>query len=96
MQVSRNLWKYIKEKNSGRNKTDVFLSNTFAAQLYSRIKDYPYIQVEKLYLDKDTMLDDEKHKDDGMHRESKRDKLIQQLFSIQLIVQLYKVQRYNE
>jgi len=89
-------WKYIKGENKGRNKTEVFLSNPFAAQLYSRIKDYPYTQVEKLYLDKDTLLDDKKHEDNEMRREPKRDKLLQQLFSIELIIQLYKAQKYNE
>lgn len=89
-------WKYVKGENKDRNKTEVFLSNPFAAQLYSRIKDYPYTQVEKLYLDKDTLLDDKKHQDNEMRREPKRDKLLQQLFSIELIIQLYQAQKYNE
>jgi len=94
--VTKLNWQYIKGENKGRNKTEVFLSNPFAAQLYSQVKDYPYIQVEKLYLDKDTLLDDKKNEDNEMRREPKRDKLLQQLFSIQLIIQLYQTKKYNE
>ena len=76
-------------ENKDKNKTEVFLSDKFASQLYDQVKIYPYAQVEKLYLDKDTLLDDKKYEDDEMRREPKRDKLLQQLFSIQLIIQLY-------
>lgn len=89
-------WQYVRGENKGRNKTEVFLSDSFNKQLYALVRDCPYIQVEKLYLDKDMLLDDKKYEDNEMSQEPKRDKLLQQLFSIELIIHLYQAKKYNE
>lgn len=96
--VSKLTWKYVKGCNAGKNKTEVFLSDADRQRLYEHVKDCPYTQIEKLYLDKDILLDDKKYLDNAnaIHRETKRDKLLQQLFEIQTIIELYQKKQYNE
>ena len=53
--------------------------------------------MKKIYLDKDSLIDDKKDDiDDESKSSSKRDDIIKHLFKIQLLVQLYEDKRYSE
>ncbi len=60
-------------------------------------KRYPFESFKKIYLDKDSLLDDtKKDKEDENKKGTKRDDLIKHLFKIQSNINLYKEERYNE
>ncbi|WP_419782145.1 hypothetical protein [Malaciobacter marinus] len=60
-------------------------------------KQYPFDVFKKIYLDKDSLLDDtKKDKEDENKKGTKRDELIKHLFKIQNNINLYKEERYNE
>lgn len=67
------------------------------AELYSILKDKPFLEVRKIYLDKDGLIDDKKdNKSDENRTGSKRDRLIKHLFKIYNNVSLYENRQYNE
>ncbi len=94
--VKKLTWKYARGENAGRNKTDVFLEDKRNILLYEYIKNWPYEKVLRIYLDKDSLIDDKKKLDNVISREPKRDKLIQHLFLIQELLELYQNNQYNE
>lgn len=69
-------------------------SNT---ELYDFAKNQNYELFSKIYLDKDSLIDDKKqNKDTESKKGSKRDALIRHLFRIQDNISLYKDRKYNE
>ncbi|MFD1674812.1 UvrD-helicase domain-containing protein [Alicyclobacillus fodiniaquatilis] len=89
-------WSYVKGANKGRHHKDVLLDDDIAAQLYGHVKDWPYSKIQSIYLDKDSLIDDKVVIDGVIVREPKRDRLIQHLFKIQNIIELYNKKSYNE
>ncbi|MCI6482772.1 MAG: AAA family ATPase [Selenomonadaceae bacterium] len=89
-------WKYVKGTNSGKQHLEVLLEKEEAKVLYDYIKAWSYEKVSRIYMDKDSLLDDKVETDGGDVREAKRDYLIQHLFKIQDLIYLYKNSRYNE
>lgn len=78
-------------------KKDILLADPIKAALYNQLKDKPFSHVQKIYLNKDALIDDKKQdKDDENKRGSKRDNLIKHLFKIQNNISLYKNKKYNE
>ncbi len=66
-------------------------------ELYDSAKAYNYNIISKIYLDKDSLIDDKKQDvDDENKKGSKRDDLIKHLFKIQNNISLYKTEQYNE
>ncbi|HLA57826.1 MAG TPA: UvrD-helicase domain-containing protein [Puia sp.] len=64
--------------------------------LYDELKDVPFSEVRKIYLDKEALIDDKKQDDsDETKKGSKRDNLIRHLFKIQFNIHLYKNKQYN-
>lgn len=78
-------------------KKDVLLSEQKNIELYNQLKDKPFSEVRRMYIDKDQLIDDKKQdEDDDNKKGSKRDDLIKHLFKIQTNIYLYINRRYNE
>ena len=91
--------KYDLKNRQGEPKKDILLSNPETLNLYNQLKEKPFSLVRKIYLTKDSLIDDKKQdKDDKNKKGSKRDNLIQHLFKIQNCIYLYlhKENRFNE
>ncbi len=66
-------------------------------ELYEEAIKYNFDEFNKIYLDKDALLDDKKDDGDSESKAaSKRDNLIKHLFKIQMNINLYKEKKYNE
>ncbi|WP_094603275.1 ATP-dependent DNA helicase Rep [Sporomusa silvacetica DSM 10669] len=89
-------WYYSNGENRGRHHKDVLLDDNAAAQIYDHIKEWPYTKVQRIYLDKDSIIDNKIVVDGVTVREPKRDRLIQHLFKIQQMIELYHSKNYNE
>jgi DNA helicase-2/ATP-dependent DNA helicase PcrA len=89
-------WIYKRGVNAGKQHKSVLLEDELSASLYNHIKDWPYQNVLKIYLDKDNLIDDKVVINGIVIREPKRDRLIQHLFNIQEIIDLYMNKQYNE
>lgn len=78
-------------------KKDVLLSEQKNIELYNQLKNKPFSEVRRMYIDKDQLIDDKKQdEDDDNKKGSKRDDLIKHLFKIQTNIYLYINRRYNE
>lgn len=67
------------------------------SEQFEDAKQYPFDVFKKIYLDKDSLLDDtKKDKEDENKKGTKRDELIKYLFKIQNNINLYKEEKYNE
>lgn len=78
-------------------KKDILLADPVKAELYNQLKDKPFSEVRKIYLNKDALIDDKKQDEDDENRKgSKRDNLIKHLFKIQNNISLYQNKKYNE
>ncbi|MDO3678896.1 UvrD-helicase domain-containing protein [Paenibacillus ehimensis] len=78
-------------------KKDLIIQDPKLNELYNRLKDKPYSEVKKIYLDKESLIDDKKQDEDDENKKgSNRDPLIKHLFKIQSTVHLYKEKNYNE
>jgi len=78
-------------------KIDLIKSVSWQLELYNQIKDKPFNHVRKIYLNKDSLIDDKKDDVDSDNKKgSKRDNLIKHLFKIQDIIFLYESRCYNE
>lgn len=82
------------------SKKEKILQEPKNIELYNQLKDKPFFEVKKLYLDKDLLLDDKKDNEmdeekDGKVR-SQRDDLIKHLFKIQEMINLYDKKKYND
>jgi len=78
-------------------KKDILLSDPQNVELYDQLKNKPFSEVRRMYLDKDQLIDDKKQdEDDEKKKGSKRDNLIRHLFKIQTNIILYKNKQYNE
>ncbi|MDM5270774.1 AAA family ATPase [Sulfurovum sp. zt1-1] len=85
-------------KNRQRQlKKDIILANQADRELYDQLKDVPFVEVRKIYLDKDQLIDDKKQTEDEESKKgSKRDNLIKHLFKIQQAISLYQSGKFNE
>ena len=78
-------------------KKDVLLKDPFNNDLYNQLKEMPFLEVRKIYLSKDALIDDKKQDEkDQSKNNSKRDNLIKHLFKIENNIMLYKAGKYNE
>ncbi|MBL7704391.1 MAG: ATP-dependent helicase [Taibaiella sp.] len=78
-------------------KKDILLTDPIKAELYNQLKDKPFSEVRKIYLNKDALIDDKKQDEDDENKKgSKRDNLIKHLFKIQNNISLYQNKKYNE
>src|SRR5690606_14388315 len=78
-------------------KKEVLLADPINAELYNELKDKPFSEVRKIYLNKDALIDDKKQDEDDENRKgSKRDNLVKHLFKIQNNISLYQNKKYNE
>ena len=89
-------WPYKSGERKGRQRRDVLLEDELSKRLFEHVGNWPYQKVQRIYLDKDNLIDDKIVVDGITIREPKRDRLIQHLFKIQEIISLYKNNRYNE
>lgn len=64
--------------------------------MYDLVKNMKFIDVKKIYFDKDNLISDKKAIDETSSTQSKRDKLIRHLFKIQSLVKMYKEKKYND
>lgn len=89
--------KFMLKYRSKQLKKEVILSCPNNKHLYDSLKDKPFSEVRRIYLDKDSLIDDKKESEDEESKKgSKRDNLIKHLFKIQNIIQLYNDGMYNE
>ena len=78
-------------------KKDILLADPTKAELYNQLKDKPFSEIRKIYLNKDALIDDKKQDEGDENRKgSKRDNLIKHLFKIQNNIALYQSKKYNE
>ncbi|WP_299180153.1 ATP-dependent helicase [uncultured Aquimarina sp.] len=85
-------------KNRQRQlKKDVILSDPDNAKLYDQLKNIPFSEVRKIYLSKDSLIDDKKQNSEEENKKgSKRDNLIKHLFKIENNISLYKNNQFND
>lgn len=85
-------------KNRQRElKKDVLLADPIKAELYNQLKNKPFSEIRKIYLNKDALIDDKKQDEDDENKKgSKRDNLIKHLFKIQNNISLYQNKKFNE
>lgn len=83
-------------ENRGKSKFEVFIKEPENKKLYDLVKNMKFIDVKKIYFDKDNLISDKKAIDEISSTQSKRDKLIRHLFKIQSLVKMYKEKRYND
>lgn len=85
-------------KNKQRQlKKDILLSDSQNVQLYNQLKNKPFSEVRKIYMDKDQLIDDKKQDEDDENKKgSKRDNLIRHLFKIETNISLYVNKQYND
>lgn len=85
-------------KNRQRElKKDILLLEADKKLLYDQLKDLKFSEVRKIYLDKDSLVDDKKQDEDDENKKgSKRDNLIKHLFKIQNNINYYQNKNYNE
>lgn len=89
--------KYDLKNRQKESKKDILLSNPETLNLYNQLKEKPFSLVRKIYLTKDSLIDDKKQDEDDKNKKGpKRDNLIQHLFKIQNCIYLYKENRFNE
>ncbi|WP_395054334.1 UvrD-helicase domain-containing protein [Flavobacterium sp.] len=78
-------------------KKDVILANIQNLELYNKLKNKSFSEVRKIYLDKDSLIDDKKQDaEEESKKGSKRDKLIKHLFKIQTNIFLYQNNFIND
>ena len=77
-------------ENRGKSKFEVFIKEPENKKLYDLVKNMKFIDVKKIYFDKDNLISDKKAIDETSSTQSKRDKLIRHLFKIQSLVKMYK------
>lgn len=78
-------------------KKDILLSDPQNVKLYEQLKNKPFSEVRRMYVNKDQLIDDKKQDEDNEKKKgSKRDNLIRHLFKIQTNIILYKNKQYNE
>ncbi len=78
-------------------KKNILLADPVKVELYNQLKDKPFSEVRKIYLNKEALIDDKKQDENGENKKgSKRDGLIKHLFKIQNNIYLYQNKRYNE
>lgn len=87
-------WK--KKTQKDRQYLDIFLENEINRKCYDLVKDKLFLDVIKIYFDKDNLISDKKEIDEEKSTSSKRDKLIRHLFKIQSVIQMYKNKNYND
>jgi len=76
-------------------KKDILLAT--APHLYAELKDLPWEEVRKIYIDKEALIDDKKQDVlDENRKGSKRDYLVKHLFKIQDTIYYYKQKDYRE
>ncbi|ANO49350.1 ATP-dependent DNA helicase UvrD [Flavobacterium columnare] len=79
------------------SKKDKLLSNEENKLLYEKLRDKPFIEVKKIYIDKDHLIDDKKEvEDEESKKGSKRDNLIKHLFKIQHTLSYYENKNFPE
>ncbi|PKQ89046.1 ATP-dependent helicase [Paenibacillus sp. BGI2013] len=84
-------------KNRSKLRKDIITENPIHSVLYDELKNELFSKVSKIYLNKDSLIDDKKQEEQDINKEgSKRDALIKHLFKIQTIIQLYKDKLYND
>lgn len=87
-------------KGRGKDKRlrkELLLEDPQTKPLYEMLGSFPFSVVGKIYLNKDSLIDDKKQDEDDENKKgSKRDKLIKHLFKIQTNIHLYKEKHYNE
>lgn len=89
--------KYDLKNRQRESKKNILLSNPETLNLYNQLKEKPFSLVRKIYLTKDSLIDDKKQDEDDKNKKgSKRDNLIKHLFKIQNCIYLYKENRFNE
>lgn len=84
------------KENRGKRQIDVFLEDARNRELYESVKNLPYEEVKKIYIEKDNLISDKKEADEIGSVKSNRDKLIRHLFKIQSIVDMYEKGDYYD
>ena len=87
-------WKYTRGANKGKSHLEVL--KTQYLDLYKHVQAETYEQVAKIYMNKDSLIDEAVIVDGVTIREAKRDYIIQHLFKIQDIIYLYESKMYHE
>ena len=78
-------------------KKDKLLSNGENKLLYEKLKDKAFIEVKKIYIDKDHLIDDKKEVEDEENKKgSKRHNLIKHLFKIQHTLSYYENKNFPD
>ncbi len=89
-------WVYKRNPNKDKHHLDVALLDKSFCEAYELVKNKPFVEVKKIYIDKDYLISDKKEIDEEKSTKSKRDKLIRHLFKIQHIINCYETGDYNE
>lgn len=89
--LEENLSLIIGKNNCGKTSFLSILNKFIGSQ--SSTNNFTY---KKIYLDKDSLIDDKVVIDGVTIKEPKRDRLIQHLFKIQELISLYESKQYNE
>ncbi len=87
-------WRYTRGANNGKSHLEVLKAQYL--DLYKHVQAEAYGQVAKIYMNKDSLIDEAVEVDGVTIREAKRDYIIQHLFKIQDIIYFYENGMYHE
>lgn len=88
--------KSVLARRNGVLRIDEIKSNPYSLELYNILKDKPFLEVRKIYIDKESLIDDKKDDVDSESKKgTRRDIIIKQLFKIQTAIQLFENGDFN-
>lgn len=91
-----NTFEEIVNKILTKKRKEKILEEPKAKGLYESVKDWPFKQVKKIYLNKSQLIGAKKATPEDDRKDDKRDKLIRHLFNIQECIFFYENKKYNE
>ena len=85
------------KNRQGRLKIEDIKEEPEHLELYNMLRDKPFSSVQKIYLDKDSLIDDKKDDPESENsRNSRRDPIIKHLFKIQDVIHCYETGNFND
>lgn len=87
--------KITRGDNINKTRLEVLLEDSRKKGMYDFVKDWSFNKVKKIYLDKETLLDDSANVNSSKTKVSKRDDLLKHLFKIQNIIYMYNNKDYS-
>ncbi|WP_167495228.1 UvrD-helicase domain-containing protein [Eubacterium maltosivorans] len=90
------VWNYNSKTHCRKSHLDVFLQDIKRKECFNYVKDWPYLKVKKIYLDKEMLLDDAVRIDAKNTHKPRKSAIIRHLVKIQEILLLYQTKDFHD